>query len=218
VAHVLAFVVGAGMAATAVSATTGVVTLGLGGVAPWRDVPSIWLTWWLGDMTGVLIVGSVLIAWARGDGALRGRRRTVAGGLLVVGLVAPALVTFADTGPLARANLPIAFVCFPPLLWAAFRFGPREVSALGLVLGATATAGTLRGLGPFARANPNSSLLLLQAFMATVMVTVLLVAALVRERRQAEDASRRRQEQLRVALDAAGMGTWEWTVATDAVR
>jgi hypothetical protein len=44
----------------------------------------------------------------------------------------------------------------------------------------------LHGLGPFAKPNPNESLLLLQAFIGTITMTALVLAALVWERKQAE--------------------------------
>jgi PAS domain-containing protein len=39
----------------------------------------------------------------------------------------------------------------------------------------------------------------------------------VTERQQTEIALKRSEERLRLALDAARMGAWEWTIATDAV-
>jgi diguanylate cyclase (GGDEF)-like protein len=55
-----------------------------------------------------------------------------------------------------------------------------------LVLSAIAIWGTLHGLGPFARASQNESLLLLQAYLAVDAVTMLAVAAVVRQRQQGE--------------------------------
>src|SRR6266545_2859266 len=38
--------------ASAVGATIGVTSLGLTGLAPWSDLGPVWLTWWLGDLSG----------------------------------------------------------------------------------------------------------------------------------------------------------------------
>src|SRR5262249_28188898 len=56
---VFKFVGLAGMVATAISATIGVTTLSALGFAPWNDFEAIWITWWLGDATGALIVTPV---------------------------------------------------------------------------------------------------------------------------------------------------------------
>src|SRR5208282_4631121 len=46
----------AGMAATTVSATIGVVTLAAAGFADWAAFGPMWCTWWLGDAVGAVIV------------------------------------------------------------------------------------------------------------------------------------------------------------------
>src|SRR5207237_10255279 len=58
---IFTFGVLAGLGATAVSATVGVTTLWLGGYARWEGLGAIWLTWWLGDVAGALVVAPVLI-------------------------------------------------------------------------------------------------------------------------------------------------------------
>ena len=49
---------------TTVSATCGVTSLALAGFASWADFRSIWLTWWLGDMAGDLVIAPVLLTWS----------------------------------------------------------------------------------------------------------------------------------------------------------
>src|SRR5436190_7609533 len=55
----------AGIMSTAVSATFGVTTLCLGGLAPWGQYSVLWITWWLGDMVSVLSVAPLLMLWLR---------------------------------------------------------------------------------------------------------------------------------------------------------
>jgi integral membrane sensor domain MASE1 len=54
----------AAMISTMVSATCGVTSLTLGGFARGADYGAIWLTWWLGDAVGDLVVAPLLILWA----------------------------------------------------------------------------------------------------------------------------------------------------------
>ena len=61
------------VAATPISASIGVVTLGLAGFAPWASFGLIWTTWWLGDVAGALVVTPVIVLWARSDWAHRTR-------------------------------------------------------------------------------------------------------------------------------------------------
>ena len=53
----------AAFSGTVVSATVGVLSLALSGLANWPDVGVIWFTWWLGDATGALIFAPVIVLW-----------------------------------------------------------------------------------------------------------------------------------------------------------
>src|SRR5712675_54142 len=50
--------------ATPISATVGITTLAVAGYAEWANFADIWLTWWLGDMIGALVVTPVVVLWA----------------------------------------------------------------------------------------------------------------------------------------------------------
>ncbi|WP_325477385.1 MASE1 domain-containing protein [Piscinibacter sp.] len=180
----------AALLATTVSATIGVSTLALGGYAAWADFGAIWLTWWLGDAAGALIVAPLLVLWApRRSPPIPPERRFEAAwlGLSVVGVA-----TLVFVAPPLR-DYPLTFLCLPPLAWAAFRFGPREVATVVGVLTLIATVATERGLGPFVMPVRNESLLLLQSFMATVAMMALPISALVGEHRRAVAESARNE-------------------------
>ena len=214
VRSIFLFVVLAGFLSTTVSATIGVTSLALGGFARWSDYGSIWLTWWLGDAAGDLIVAPLILLWSRQLtlGALRARwAEALVLGATVIGV---GLLVFGGILPVPMRNMPIAFLCIPSLLWTAIRFGQREAVTAITMLCAIAVTGTVRGVGPFAVGSANESLLLLQAFMATLAVTMLPVGAGVMNQRRAETAVRESEKGLRLAVAAGGMGTWDWTVAT----
>jgi integral membrane sensor domain MASE1 len=62
-ADTLKFVLLAAIFSTAVSATFGVTSLALGGYADWQNYGSIWVTWWLGDVVGALLVTPAIVLW-----------------------------------------------------------------------------------------------------------------------------------------------------------
>src|SRR5439155_765233 len=191
--NIFKFVALAGLVSTAVSATIGVTTLSLTGYARWADFGPIWLTWWLGDAAGDLVVAPVvlLLCRPRPPGATGARDRPVEALLLTGASILTALVVFGDLVP-ALAHYPLTYLCLPPLVWSAFRFGPRDTAAFLAVLAAIAVAGTSRGLGPLAVVSPNAALLLLQGFLGTLALTSLPIAALVREAKAVEHALRER--------------------------
>src|SRR5438876_618668 len=51
----------AGVGSITASATVGVTSLALAGFASWSNYTSLWLTWWLGDAAGALIVAPLLL-------------------------------------------------------------------------------------------------------------------------------------------------------------
>jgi signal transduction histidine kinase/integral membrane sensor domain MASE1 len=175
------------MPSAAVSATVGVVTLSLTGYAPWSEFGTIWTTWWLGDVAADVVVVPVLLLWSRDFGLGRLAARPIEAVLVLASLIVAAEVVFRGAVPFATKTYPLEFLTIPVLLWAAFRFGPREASTMIMLLSGLAIAGTLRGYGPFAGGTPNESLLLLQTFMGTMAVTILPVATLVWDRKRVED-------------------------------
>jgi diguanylate cyclase (GGDEF)-like protein len=72
------------------------------------------------------------------------------------------------------------------LIWAALRFGPRLAATAVAVLSAVAVTETIGGLQGASGAEQNAQLLLLQTFLAVTAVTVLVLAAVVAERRRGE--------------------------------
>src|SRR5258708_6640235 len=87
-------------------------------------------------------------------------------------------------------NDPWTFLCVPFLVWAAFRYGPREASAVICLLCMVEVVGTVHGYGPFVRGTANDSLLLLQSFISLKALMILLFAAEVSERRRQEEHAR----------------------------
>jgi PAS domain S-box-containing protein len=175
----------AGLFSTTVSATLGVGSLALGGHVPRDSFGAIWLTWWLGDLAGVIVVAPVLILWATSPEPwiARGRARETV--LLLTSILLVGVVVFNGPFP---ALYGLEFLCGPPLVWTAFRFGPRESATAIALLSGMAIWGTLQGVGPFVRESLNESLLLLQAYMVTMSAMAIPLAAVVTERQRAEAA------------------------------
>ena len=159
-----------------VSATMGVASLALGGYALWAGLGPIWATWWLGDITGALIVAPPLLLWADRRSSLL-LRHPVEAACLLLSIALGGCAVFGGLSPLGPGH-PLAILCLPPLVWAAFRFGRRAAATAILLLSGIALYGTVKGFGPFAVA-PADSLLMLQTFLATMAVMTLTMAALV---------------------------------------
>lgn len=178
---VVRFAALAGLVATAISPTIGVTSLALGGYARWSEFGPVWITWWLGDASGALLVAPPLLLWGVRPRVHWARISGVEATALCAALLLIGLLTF---GPLGGPSL--GFLCLPVLIWAALRFGPRLAATAVAVLSAVAVTETISGLQGASGAEQNAQLLLLQTFLAVTAVTVLVLAAVVAERRRGE--------------------------------
>jgi len=174
VTDILKYTILAAILSTMVSATFGVTTLLLSGLTTLHSYFSVWITWWLGDAGGALIIGPLFIIWAAKRDFLWKRREIYETFFLMLALAAIAILVFYGL-------FPFPYLCFPVLILLALRRDRQEVTAAIFLLCAIAAMYTLYGLGPFAEAGKtaNESLLLLQLFMGTISVTTLIVAAIV---------------------------------------
>lgn len=116
-------------------------------------------------------------------------------GLLIVGIITHK----ADQEmPPALLYLPLPF-----LLWAAIRFGPKGSSAVLLVVSFFEIWAAIGGHGPFAAQSAENSALSVQLFLILASMPLLFLAAVIKEREQAQKAAHQKEERLEFALDAA---------------
>ena len=195
-AGILKFIVLAAFFSTTVSATMGVLSLTFGGVPTEAAAGEVWLTWWLGDAAGAVVVTPLVVLWWTNRSWDLAARKLVEAALLIVAIGAVGAATFFHP---RLSQYPITFLCLAPLVWGALRFGPREIATAIAVLGVVATTATATDRGPFAILTTNESLLVLQAFLVLMSMTALPMAALTVERR----AALRRERAARAEADAA---------------
>ena len=190
----------AAIVSTPLAPTFGVSSLALGGFAQWSNYWPIWLTWWLGDAAGALVIAPLLLLWSVPVSQRKwNRKQALEVSVLLLLLVLLAEIVFGGWFPISAHNYPISFICGPIVIWAAFRFTPRETATGIFVLSAIAIWGTLHGFGPFILQTVNQSLLMLQSWTAALTVTAMAIAAAITERNRAHAAV----EQQKEAVEAA---------------
>lgn len=202
---------------TAVNATIGTTTLLVAGVADPDNLWAFWRVWWLGDLTGVLLVAPPLLLLLTAHRSRRSGRRDAAriaeASLLAAALVAVMLIVL-------NQGVTLAFPIFPLIVLAAMRFGQAGAVTSAFVVSAIAVAYTANGEGPFTGGAPDMDLLRAQVFVGLAALTGLLVAAMRSEWERAEDALARlevSEHALAEAQQLARIGSWEWEVDTDRV-
>ncbi len=173
---------------TIISPFFGVTSLALGGFADWANYGAIWLTWWLGDTTGDLLIAPLIILWSVASKRRWNNSQAVEVGVLLLLLFVLSEAVFGGWLAISARNYPIAFICGPIVIWTAFRFTQRETATGIFILSAIAIWGTLHGFGPFVRETENQSLLALQSWAAVLTITAMALSAGMAERQRAEEA------------------------------
>src|SRR5881409_1170404 len=206
----------AAVVSTIISPAFGVTSLALAGFADWTNYGAIWLTWWLGDTTGDLLVAPLIILWSIASKRRWNRSEAVEAGILLLLLFVLSEAVFCGWLTIPARNYPFPFVIFGPIaIWTAFRFTQRETATGILILSAIAIWGTLHGFGPFAGETENQSLLSLQSWTTVLTITAMALSAGMAERGRAEEALRESETRINLAANAANLGLWFWNIQND---
>jgi PAS domain S-box-containing protein len=211
---VFKFALAAGIS-TIISPAFGVTSLALAGFADWTNYGTIWLTWWLGDTTGDLLIAPLIILWSIASKRRWNRREAVEVGIHLLLLFVLSEAVFGGWLTISAEHYPIAFICGAIVIWTAFRFTQRETATGIFVLSAIAIWGTLHGFGPFIGETKNQSLLALQSWTAVLTITAMALSAGMAERRRAEEALRESEARINLAANAANLGLWVWNLRDD---
>ena len=115
-------------------------SLGLAGLARWEEFRPIWYTWWLGDTTGALLVGPLLLVWLQEPSAEPSRQP---GSHALPFSRAWSLRASSRSFSVRsrRGTFPSSFSRLPFLVAIAFRYGVREVVTANALLSAIADSG-----------------------------------------------------------------------------
>ena len=195
--------------ATVLSASVGIASLWAGGASTGQSLALLWLNWWTGDAIGILILGSLLMAWTARPPDWPPTRSAAEAIALVLALA-------VLTAVLIALPFPYIYPVFPVAGLAAFRLGPRGAAAANLTVTGVAAYFTIIGTGAFAlpALTTMGNVFLFQAFVALLAITTLSSAAVLAERKQAEARLRSSEARLSEAQAAAQLGSWTWDPAT----
>ena len=210
VRDVFALVFLAAVASTAISATNGVTTLWIAGDVPGRSYGSEWLLWWIGDAMGALVVAPLLLVWATARPSLS-RARALEGLALLTLLVAVGSIVFLG-GAWRYPHL-----LFPLLIWAVLRFRQPGAVAASFVLAAIAIAGAVNGSVPLGQGDATDTVLILEALIAGIAVSLLIFGAVLAERHAADEQLAGAHTRLAEAQELAHVGSWEWNIPEDQI-
>lgn len=182
VRSVLIFLTIGTMPGAAVSALTGVTSLLIFGFVPVEAYWRVLLTWWTGEMQGLIIVAPFVFTWAKLPAIRWSIDRGIEVPLLIASLVSLSYIVF-------RAGFDLTYLPIPFIIWAIFRFKMHGAVTAISILSFASIYYTIRQQGPFAimrgdQLSINDSLLLLELYIGVFTVMTMVLAATIQEREE----------------------------------
>ncbi|HYH41051.1 MAG TPA: MASE1 domain-containing protein [Burkholderiales bacterium] len=145
----------------------------------------LWTSRFVSNVLATLTFVPVVITWAARDSLPRiaDKARCLEGVLVLAGLLAVGVFVF--DWRLAEAGVPPTFLYLPLpfLLWGALRFGPRGASLSFTTLALLAIWGAAHERGPFVVGSAADNALSVQLFLISVAIPLLVLAAVMEERK-----------------------------------
>jgi PAS domain S-box-containing protein len=179
-----------------------------------------WLTWWLADAAGTLVIAPVVVLWTmmpiRSSSKWKNLLESIAVAALVsiIGIVAYSPIIGSDIisndlNVLLPYRSLLGFLVLLPMMWACLRGNRRNVATAALIFFGMAVWGFSVGNDPFPKTDLNGALLLLLVLSISVSVPPLALAAAIATRQNTEahllsvqDQLNRQIERKHLALDS----------------
>jgi PAS domain S-box-containing protein len=205
---VFRFVALTAMLSTIITPTLGLLALSLAGLTNRHFLATSWLTGWLANLSSVLVLTPLLLAWRAQPLSKPTPKRVWEAIGLLASLVLVCGTLFGGWFFDKPAGAPLALVLVPLLLWPALRFGPGgTASAIGFIA-VVSILGTLHGAGPFVVDSRASSLFLVQEFVGVLAVMALALTADVAQRKSADASLRASGQRYRALFQANPQPMW----------
>jgi signal transduction histidine kinase len=182
----LSFIVFAALGSTLISATVGTTSLLLGNKISFSAYLITWVTWWVGDMLGDLIIAPLILIWVSFPKIEFNIRKTASFVFIFLLLIVITLFVFTGFLSINIRMFPIEYLIIPPLILIALRYGQRSSVSAMVFVSAIAVWGTVEGNGVFAGHRLSESLLFLQGFIGVNACTFLILSAVVSESKEFE--------------------------------
>lgn len=172
--------------APVIAALIGPLSLALVSKISWTALPGASLVWWLGDASGILTLAPPLLLLLQKRPQQEWKNHLLETVLLFGAVLVINILVFGGFMPDGGYGGNITYIAFPPLLWAALRFGPSTTALVSLLTVTIATLATMEGLGPFAPQGEQLALVNLWLFFTATSFTSLLVTAVQAEQRRTQ--------------------------------
>jgi signal transduction histidine kinase len=202
--YIFAFL-GIALAMCLVSSVTGSLMIFLWHIITEAHFPMVLLTWWLGDLSGIMLLTPFLLIWinfmSKGVSIISRLPKTNREVIILFLLAVLSTGIIFDNWFFSLFIFRWAFWMIPVLVWTAIRFEQGVPVTAVMVCSIIAIAGTLKGHGPFSVDTMNESLLTLQSFISIIAITSLALNASVYKQKRTEAMLRDAGNELEIRVE-----------------
>ncbi|MCE0723261.1 MASE1 domain-containing protein [Legionella resiliens] len=179
VRDVLIFTFGGDFLFSLVSCTIGIISLTLFGLIKPEQILNNWFVWWIGDAVGIIVITPLILTWYQSKLTFN-VKQFLEYALLVVLLGCTMSMIY-------MLHYPLAYILLPFCVWSAVRFSTRLATIMAFLISISVLWLEIHGYKEFDFANISTSLLFLQAFVAVIFFTTLILSAVITERKKAQE-------------------------------
>jgi diguanylate cyclase (GGDEF)-like protein/PAS domain S-box-containing protein len=195
------------------AAIMGVITLAVAGILPPDAMARGWLFWWRGNLFGIALLTPAMLIWRKWPaGWMRSKVRGIEMSLFILLAFLTSLIAFHGWTPPFLAGVPLGYLMFLFIIWAALRFGRHGVMLMLFLSAIQGVLGALDGVGFFATDIDTGLVNFWLYMMSITFVGIVLTTTIWQHRRDAK-ALRESESRLQAILDHAPVGIW--LVGTD---
>ena len=167
---------------------------------------SSWFWWFSSDGVGTLLITPFIMSFAY---AVRTRFREFKKFQLIEGTLLFFLMAFINNYALShfqnepRFTMLLSLFMFPFLIWASLRFGALGAATASIILAMIVLYNTISGqFTQFGVGSNLNNIIFIQIYIAMMSIPSILLASLITERQQAEEAIKEQHSRLTTVLDS----------------
>ena len=211
--ELFAYLLIASLAVIVVGATSITMSLAFLYHIPLSEISFIWVNACLGKITGIAVIAPFVMVWSQKiEGSLAWEKLLELACLYCVLIVCGGIVFFGwfDSNIKGYSRYPLAYLFFPILAWAAFRFGQRVSTASTIIIVIFALWSLANNLGPFSRDSIYESHFLTWMCINIASVLSMILAADITQCKKVRVALQTSDERLALATSGSQDGLWDW--------
>jgi PAS domain S-box-containing protein len=182
------------------SSMIGSISISVAGISSWNEVTTVWLIWFLGDISSILVITPLILVW---NDYIRKKWEWNKN---MVEAIVLYIITFGISALVFDNDLPKHFVfiksylILPLLLWTAFCFELRTTITTMAIAATIAVWGTASKGGPFISDSIAESMLSLQVYISIISICILVLRAAINERKESEIILKKLNEELKESV------------------